>query len=352
LSAATTPPGDNRESERVFGFLVSRNPLIYWGPVSPPHALAGPGTTLAERIGNRRAYFLIRTIWTHELESYFSDEQAHLAALRDRYPEHRHIFLCNTRVELQLMKNAGIPAILCSSLVYIDETIFNIMPDEQKEFDAVYNAGLVRFKRHELCRDVHSLALLYHQHHPEHLHEPDYPKQLRTKLPHANFINDADGRYRHLSPQEVACWTNRARVGLCLSAAEGAMRVTAEYLLCGLPVVSTPSIGGRDRVLHPAWSRIVDPTPEAVAAAVADMASRLLDPHQIRRGVFELLRPDRIRLVKLIAAIYQAEGTTFPEQAPWNQLFRRGTWPEQSVDTALDEAPLAEQLASGLDDWR
>ena len=39
---------------------------------------------------------------------------------------------------------------------------------------------------------------------------------------------------------------NLSKVGLCLSKAEGAMYSSMEYLLCGLPIVSTKSIGGRD----------------------------------------------------------------------------------------------------------
>ena len=37
-----------------------------------------------------------------------------------------------------------------------------------------------------------------------------------------------------------------SQVGLCLSKSEGAMFASIEYLLCGLPIVSTKSVGGRD----------------------------------------------------------------------------------------------------------
>jgi glycosyltransferase involved in cell wall biosynthesis len=84
-----------------------------------------------------------------------------------------------------------------------------------------------------------------------------------------------------------------------------------EYL-SGLPVVSTPSVGGRDRVLDPAWSRIVDPSPGAIANAVADMIRRNIDPQRIRAGAFDRLRPDRIRLLNLIRTIYEQEGMPFP----------------------------------------
>jgi hypothetical protein len=41
----------------VAGYLIARNPLIVWGP-NEPRRRAGPGTILADAVGNRRAYFL------------------------------------------------------------------------------------------------------------------------------------------------------------------------------------------------------------------------------------------------------------------------------------------------------
>jgi hypothetical protein len=58
---------------------------------------------------------------------------------------------------------------------------------------------------------------------------------------------------------------NKAHVGLCLSAEEGAMFVSAEYLLCGIPVVSTRNKGGRDVMFTPEHVFIADDTPESVA---------------------------------------------------------------------------------------
>jgi len=325
----------------VFGFPIARNPLIYWCP-ELPRSDEGAPQVLAPHIGNRRAYFLVRTIWTRETRAAGERIAKKFRALNERYPEHRHVVLCNTRGELGLLKMVNVPAILCSTLAFVDETQFDIVPDEPKQFDAVYNAALVPFKRHELCTRLQSLVLLYHQYHPEQMREEGYEERIRALLPQAVFANDLGGRYRLFEPPEVALWHNRARVGLCLSAAEGAMRAAVEYLLCGLPVVTTPSIGGRDRGLDPARSRIAAPTPESVAAAVAELIRRRVDPRIIRRGTFERLRPDRLRLLQLIEAIYREEGVPFPANAPWEQLFRRGTWPWQRARDALEGPAIAD----------
>ena len=166
--------------------------------------------------------------------------------------------------------------------------------------------------------------------------------KYRQLLPQARFINDEGGRYRRLDDREVCHWINRARVGLCLSASEGAMLATMEYLLCGVPVVSTPSIGGRDRVLDPRFSVIVDPEPAAVADAVRRMAARRDDPGKIRQAAFDAMRADRKRLLGLIDAIYRQEAVRFPEGAAWIELFRRTAWPVTTIGRMFSAAAIAE----------
>ena len=58
-------PAIDPAKDRVTGLLISRDPLIVWGWSNPPD-LAGPGTSLAPHVGNRRAYFLFSPAWTRE----------------------------------------------------------------------------------------------------------------------------------------------------------------------------------------------------------------------------------------------------------------------------------------------
>lgn len=339
-------PGIESERSHVFGLLVARDPFIFWGPSMPGHRV-GPASVLAPHVGNRRAYFLIRLPWNRETAEGVAGDAAALAELRDRYPEHRHIMMCNSYRELEHYRAQGVPGIVCSTLAFVDETRFEILPSVQKEFDAVYTAALVPFKRHELCRDLASVAIIYHRYHPPSVQEEGYPERMRAMLTQATFVNELDGEFRLLKEEEVAQWISRARVGLCLSEAEGAMRAAAEYMLCGLPVVSTPSIGGRDRILDPAFSRIVPPEPAAIADAVRELDALALDPRYIRSRTFERLRPDRMRLLQLIATIHAEEGVAFPADALWSELFRNGTWPTASIEDALTRPAIAELSAAG-----
>lgn len=230
-------------------------------------------------------------------------------------------------------------------MALVSETIFRIQPNQPKLFDAVYNAALTEFKRHELCRDVSGLGLLYHWFHATPAQRSEFEAAYRALLPHAKFINGFDRDYRLLSAHQIAGWLNRAKVGLCLSAVEGATTAAIEYMLCGLPVVTTPSKGGRDRIFDPAVTLTVEPTPAAVAHGVRTVIERQIEPRRVRLAAETALKPDRIRLLHLIAAIYQRENVPFPDKADWLQLFRHGPWPQKTIGRLLSEKPIAERTA-------
>ena len=324
---------------KVAGVLISRDPLILWGPSTPPFH-AGPGTTLAPYIGNRRAYFLFSPAWTRERESLVRADLRHLSLLRAEWPEHRHVVLCATRAELELYRSMRQPAILCTANVFVNEHRFTVQPPRERDYDALYNGQLVPFKRHELCVGIERLALIYHRWADS--ESAGYAQSVHAMLPSATFVNELDGEHRNLKEPEILQWLSRAHVGLCLSAEEGQNRSTAEYVLSGLPVVSTPNLGGRNGVLHPSYWIEADADPASVAAAVAELKARRVDPHSVRRKALELLAPDRERLMQLVRAIYRNEGRTFPEQADWDQMFRRGTWPVHTAEGLMAGTAVSE----------
>ena len=119
------------------------------------------------------------------------------------------------------------------------------------------------FKRHELAAEVANLALLHAQ-----FKEPppeSHAYGVRNALKDAHWFNDDSiGRYRLLGPSEINEAYNECKTGLCLSAEEGAMYASIQYLLAGVPVVSTRSGGGRDTFFDPRTTLIVDDNATAV----------------------------------------------------------------------------------------
>jgi glycosyltransferase involved in cell wall biosynthesis len=160
-------------------------------------------------------------------------------------------------------------------------------------YAAIYSARLDPSKRHELAAKIASLLLVY----PYAISDSNDAAYRRMKaiLPQAMLANHefGAGTYEKFGPAAVVKLLGHARVGLALTAAEGCMRASMEYMLAGLPVVSTRSIGGRDRYLHGNYCRIVGDDPDHVARAVWELCDLNLDRRRIRVHVAELLAFDR-----------------------------------------------------------
>ncbi len=140
---------------------------------------------------------------------------------------------------------------------FLDGRLFSIQPDASKIYDAVYTARMAPFKRHELAQEIPSLLIIGGTVTPE--DSDEHFQRIRAALLQATFAYD--GPKQVLNEQEVNGLLNQSRVGLCLSACEGAIYATVEYLLCGLPFVTTASPGGRDSRLDPRFTRIVNDDP-------------------------------------------------------------------------------------------
>ncbi|TIW59263.1 MAG: glycosyltransferase, partial [Mesorhizobium sp.] len=143
----------------------------------------------------------------------------------------------------------------------ISEDIFRPLPDVSVEYDAVYNGRISHTKRHYLAFEIERLV-----HVTSSIGELPpagdraFIRRLQAQSPLHRIANPlVDDLAGRLSPDEVNHVYNQAAVGLCLSAVEGAMYSSMEYLLAGLPIVSTPSIGGRDVYFHPDYCIIAEP---------------------------------------------------------------------------------------------
>ena len=211
-------------------------------------------------------------------------------------PGHRFVPLTGSEMDCYQLAREGVPSLLGNGLIFTDERVWKPTPPllpGLKIYDAIYSARLASSKRHELAAEVESLLLVY----ADSIQWPNdvaYEK-IKAILPRAYFFNHEAGgdRYAFLDAKTMAMIMAHGRVGLCLSAVEGSMRAAMEYLLSGLPIVSTRSIGGRDRYFLGGYCRIVDDDPSAVAQAVRELVGRKLDRRRIRAHVAELLAFDR-----------------------------------------------------------
>jgi len=275
---------------------------------------------LFRRLRKRDVWFFVRHCWNHDDARKIAKDREQAARHVRKYPGHRFVFLCNTETELQKHREAGLDALFSSHDGLIDERIFRIRPEIEKRYDAVYDAQLNPFKRHQLAARVPSLALVSYIHAPQ--FSQAYADDVRRVLRHAHWISDPLApHWRWLTPHEVCLVLNQSRVGLCLSAEEGAMFASTQYLLCGLPVVSTESKGGRDVFFEPGFTRIVEDDPDAVAEAVAGFVEAPPDPQQVRARALERVRAHRSRLIDRIEAIYREVGAPCAYGDRWEEFW-------------------------------
>ncbi len=246
-----------------------------------------------------------------------------LAYLRRHFPAGGPVtmmVLTNTPREAELLESARVPAVCVNHNAFVDDRVFAIRPGIPKRYDAIYDAQISPYKRHYLATDVKSLALISYLNHPS--PEMAYAREMRQRLGEATWLNDPlSSAFRRLGLTEVAEATSAARVGLCLSESEGAMYASCQYLLCGLPVVTTPSLGGRDFFFEPDFALVVDPTPAAVAAGVNIMAERRLSPESIRSRTLARMRELRGRFISIIQAHLVASGTKVDFAGHFEHIF-------------------------------
>ena len=138
--------------------------------------------------------------------------------------------LANTIDEDFYYKRYALNSIFCNHNCWLDASIFNIMPIK-KEYDLVINANNYAWKNHYMLAEIN--------------------KKYKTLFITYNTSNNDLQRYNpacilnNIDAYRVVEELNKCKIGLALSSREGSCYASTEYLLCGLPVISTKSDGGR-----------------------------------------------------------------------------------------------------------
>lgn len=203
------------------------------------------------------------------------------------------LFLFNSKLEMQNHQEFGFWGDVINQNAWLDENIVMRPMDLTKLFDAIYVARRSGFKRHELACKVKNLALVAGRNHGN----------VEVQLPPHTFIND-----KQLTPDEVCVKINESHCGLILSETEGACFASSEYLLCGVPVVSTASFGGRDEWYNEYNSQVVGPDPDSIAKAVEFFKSNPRDPQKIRQMHIEQSNAYRTLFIQYLQQIFDIIG--------------------------------------------
>lgn len=319
--------GESKRDYRNY-YVLDTNPIV----VVTSEATADL-KAFSRIVRHRTAYFIKLFWWSRETWASMAYERRCFLIHQDEFPQHQVTFLCNSERETHLADRLGLPSIFCNQNCLLDENLYTIREQVTKEFDAIYNARIDPFKRHHLLQGVQSLALIVGPGLANTQERQQYRKLIRLLLKDACVLNDVRKRplasildeslrFPFIPPEEVCQHINSSRVGVILSREEGACYASAEYLLCGLPVVSTANMGGRDVFLqNEDYVKYAAPTSHSVRKAIAYLAGIEFDPYYIRSRTLQKMEPHRDRFRNLLQSIYAKERPGFDVHDHWESIF-------------------------------
>lgn len=218
-------------------------------------------------------YFFVYCGWYHD--TFFAKEAEKIFSCLNLRKENFFIMF-NSQEEMFNFARYKFQGDVINHNAWLDENHVMHPKKIPKRYDAVYTARLSAFKRHHLASNVNNLALVAGLNHGN---------AVVSNLPGCAYKNDAP-----LTPEGVCTKINESVCGLILSEVEGACFSSSEYLLCGIPVVSTHSKGGRDVWYSNYNAIVVPPDPGEISAAVRDFVSNPRDPERIRAEHVRLAR--------------------------------------------------------------
>lgn len=312
--------------------LLRKKPYIIYLPIS--ELLKDDIKHIAYFLKDRTVYFILFS------NGYmFSDTISDYNRLlkNKQYSNHYFICLANSIEEYWRFNHFNIDVEFINHNAFIDPRLFFIM-DIEKEYKAIYNARFHKVKRHFLARNIDNLACICWSFFNDE-EKDNYKKICKSQnIKLLNKIND--GCIVRKTPQEINIDYNRSYVGLCLSSTEGAMYSSIEYLLAGLPVVSTKSRGGRDIFFNDYNSIIVDDDANAVRDAVYLIVNRYssIDRHKIRNNAIEQQNIFINRFKNLISNICVDNGIFLDINLWWSLAFsNKLTFSYDNIDEFLSK---------------
>ena len=234
---------------------------------------------------------LLQLGWSAELPEVANELKTRLAEAKNAFPEARFIILANAPGEVEIIQEFN-EVYLANHNAFLESARYVLAKKNKRRFDALYIARITPFKRHFLAEKIEYLHLIGSYS----AKENEYFTQTITRFPRAVWSQKVPSFFIGRKICEAAC-------GLALSAVEGAMFSCGEYTLCGVPVVNTRNLGGRDTLLPEFAVRYAEDSAESVAENVEYWVNNPVDPAEIRNGFLNLANPQKELVQDLVNSI-------------------------------------------------
>ena len=246
------------------------------------------------------------------------------------FPKHKIIIMCNEELDYKIFKSLGINSFFCNQNALIDTNIFKIRA-LKKKYDVIYNARLAPTKRHYLLSGIKSKKICLISAQLNAGFNQVYLEKIKKIIPNATLLNYANNPtlsgvdFNQLPPQlddiQVSKLLNNSRVGVILSRIEGSCYASTEYLLAGIPVVSTNSRGGRDIFFSKEYCITVFPSSGSVKNAVNRLICYDIDPIYIRNNTLLKIKPHLERFKNILQKEFDRFGISMDVKDNWENIF-------------------------------
>mgnify|MGYP001422394894 CR=1 FL=1 len=249
------------------------------------------------------------------LERTIFDYNCHLK----KFPKHKIILLLNTYEEYIYFNKEGLECRFINHNALVDPKIFK--PKYiSKKYDIVYNGRLEIGKRHYLLKSCKNIALISASILRQNNLKLNYLKYLQNILDDAKILNflkpiklkelKSFKNMPILNPDTVSDIINQSKVGVILSHKEGACYASIEYLLCGIPVVSTANIGGRNLFLDKRFCKFSFSNSYSIKKTISKVLKENIPSDFIRSETIKNIQPHIEKIKKLIHELYIEYGIT------------------------------------------
>ena len=267
-------------------YCLSKKPLIF----------AGNGNCIKDlnkEINSGEMVLLWHPSWNISLKSIPTLVKTHFMFKKKG---NKFIICCNSKAEYKLCKFFGLDTKLFNQNMHECEHEFKPV-NSQKIYDAFYAAQAKPFKRLQLAKDIKKIYILTYTYGKNaFINDEGYDlSKLEPLIKHStwnkSFVHGRD------KISKLIC---SSHCGLALSKKEGAMWASVQYLLCGIPLVTTFSKGGRDYFYDDYYVILVKDNSQSVLDGVNLAKNRNYNPDKIRNKVLQKMVKHRYEYLDFI----------------------------------------------------
>jgi glycosyltransferase involved in cell wall biosynthesis len=169
----------------------------------------------------------------------------------------RNLILCAPNLQMFNLLKKYRPNLLCclaNHNAFIDESVYKIDYSVEQKFDLIVSSSFCKYKNYNLIENIKNIcAIGYFQG-----SEMNIPSQ-NAYCPNFEDRERIKENFKWIDPNTSCKYYNMSKIGGIFSTEEGACFSSSEYLLCGLPVLSCKSTGGREIWYNDSNSILCDP---------------------------------------------------------------------------------------------